>query len=195
MSGFGFALTIDDGPLLAGLDRLAALDADGLHPALDAIGAAMVSNTVLHFDSGIGPGGLVWKPSKRVQQKGGKTLILSTRLVGSITHNVFGSAVEWGTNVIYAAVHQLGATFSVFARSQQIFRRTDKAKSAIEPSFVSKRRSNFASWSTIPEHSVTIPARPFIGFDREDEAESLAMLREAMVRAITGSAANFLGAV
>jgi phage gpG-like protein len=195
MSGFGMEMSIDDEPVQLILNRLAGFDREALPGALDAIGAGRVNSVRQRFERSAGPGGVPWKPSLRVKRKGGKTLVLSTRLFGSITHNVIGNAVEWGTNVWYGLLHQLGITFSVAARTGTIYRRTDRAQTEILPGFVKKSKSNFASEHAIPAHSVTIPARPFVGWDREDEDDSYDMLRNALVRYLTGGSTSLVGPV
>ena len=86
--------------------------------------------------------------------EGGKTLVDSARLMQSITSNASDTGVEVGTNVLYAAIHQFGGTI--------------RAKTSRGLRFkIGKGRD--ASWAT--RQSVTIPARPFLGIDAEDEAE------------------------
>jgi len=115
------------------------------------IGAAMVESTRRRFDDGTGPDGSPWPISLRAQFEGGKTLIDSAALKGSITHIAATDQVEWGTNMDYAGTHQFGATI------------TPKSADAL--------RFSIPGIGFITVQSVTIPARPFIGLNDEDEAE------------------------
>jgi len=115
----------------------------------DAIGAALVTSTQQRMERGQAPDGSVWPPSIRALAEGGKTLIDKARLFQSITHEASATGVEVGTNVIYAAVHQFGATIEAKTERGLRFRIGDQ--------FVTKQ-------------SVTIPARPFLGLDEADES-------------------------
>ncbi|NVJ90874.1 MAG: phage virion morphogenesis protein [Methylocystaceae bacterium] len=106
----------------------------------DGIGMALVSQVQDRFREGKGPDGVPWEKAKR----GGQTLVDSGRLRDSVTHSVDGSTVKVGTNVIYAKSHQFGATI--------------KPKSAKVLAFTVAGKPVFAK-------SITIPARPFLGFD------------------------------
>lgn len=86
-------------------DALRALDNPA--PLLDDIGAAMVNQTLLRFDSARDPDGVSWIPSIRAMLEGGKTLQDDGHLRGSITHNVTVDGVEWGSDKVYALIHQL----------------------------------------------------------------------------------------
>ena len=141
---------------LATLGRAAGA-MDDATPLYDEIGAAMVLSTQQRFENSTGPGGSPWPASIRAQTEGGKTLIDSTRLLASITHIPGPNFVEIGTNVLYAAVHQLGAVIKAVNFDNLTFKIGDQ--------FISK-----------PE--VTIPARPFLGIDDDDESEILAIIRD-----------------
>lgn len=86
--------------------------------------------------------------------------------------------VEVGTNKVYAAIHQFGGTIEKYAQSRQIYRRYDKRSGALGNRFVSRSKSNFATWHEIKEHTIDIPARPFLGVSADDEAEFDAIARD-----------------
>ncbi len=88
---------------------LAALIArgDNLTPVHDDIGAAMVVSTKLRFEHERGPDGDPWLPSHRALVEG-HTLRNKNRLYDSLTHVASPQGVEWGSNVLYAGIHQLG---------------------------------------------------------------------------------------
>jgi len=111
-------------------------------PLMDDVGRIMVTDTQLNFKSQRTPDGTPWKKTHR----GGHILRKTGDLRNSIKYDLQGDdTVKIGTNLIYAPVHQFGATI--------------KAKNApylrfmIGGKFISKKQ-------------VTIPARPFIGLEK-----------------------------
>lgn len=122
-----------------------------LTPLMDELGGAMVASTQQRFEEEKAPDGTPWERSARAVHEGGQTLRDSNRLYQSITHRAEPDKVTWGTNVIYAAVHQFGATI--------------RAKSANALAF-SLPGGDFAQ-----VQKVEIPARPFLGVSRDDQAE------------------------
>lgn len=141
------------------LARLGDIAARAEHPRglWDAIGAALVTSTQMRFERGEAPDGSPWPPSLRALAQGGKTLIDSARLFQSLTHLPSDRGVEVGTNVVYAASHQFGATISPKAGEFLTFK--------VAGQWARKRQ-------------VTIPARPFLGLDDDDEREVLQIAEE-----------------
>jgi phage virion morphogenesis protein len=80
----------------------------GAKQAMAEIGEALVSSTVERFESGEGPDGTAWKPSQRAEKEGGKTLVDTGRLRGSIGYEASPASVSVGSNLVYARIHQLG---------------------------------------------------------------------------------------
>lgn len=107
MTGARFEVDVQDEAVRAMLAGLDAASAD-MTPAFDEIGSMLVSSTIDRFERGAGPDGAPWEPSRRVLEEGGQTLILSGRLRQSVTHAAAPGSVTVGTNVIYAAIQQLG---------------------------------------------------------------------------------------
>ncbi|MEX0971523.1 MAG: phage virion morphogenesis protein [Paracoccaceae bacterium] len=149
MAGAGITLTNADAAAAA-LAALSAALTDGT-PVYDKIGNRMVARTKLRFDAGAGPDGNPWPPSLRALFDGGRTLVDRGNLVGSISHEAGPQSASWGTSVVWAAVHQFGATIA--------------AKDAGALHFT------IPGIGHVQRKSVTIPARPFIGLDDEDEDE------------------------
>ena len=107
MSGARVVVDYDFSPmdrLLSGLEEFGVRP----EPMLDEMGGEMVSSTQRRFETSTGPDGKPWTPSKRALKQGGKTLVDQGHLRGSITHNVGADEVEWGSNLVYAAIHQFG---------------------------------------------------------------------------------------
>lgn len=102
-----FEVKVDDAEVLAALKRLRAF---GLNPApaMQDIATIGENSTRLRFRTESGPDGKKWKPSLRVQLRGGKTLTKSGHLGDSVSSNYSRTFAEWGVNRIYAAIHQFG---------------------------------------------------------------------------------------
>ena len=117
MSGIIIRAEITDNGIRAKLTALIAL---GRNPAdaMRDIATYGESSTRERFRMQIGPDGNRWKPSLRVQLHGGKTLTKDGHLSGSLTSRSSSKFAEWGTNRIYAAIHQLGGNAGRGLRSK-----------------------------------------------------------------------------
>ena len=149
MAAEGVRIELKADAALAALAR-AYRQADNPRGLFDNIGMSLVVSTQARFDRGAGPDGSPWPPSLRAIAESGKTLIDSARLMQSITFEATDTGVAVGTNVIYAAVHQFGATIRPVKADKLRFRIGDRYVATDE---------------------VTIPARPFLGLDDDDERE------------------------
>jgi phage virion morphogenesis protein len=118
---------------------------------LDDIGALGVSQTQRRIESEkTAPDGTKWKPNRR----GGSTLMLKGHLLTSIHHETSASETQWGSNLVYAAIHQTGGT--------------------IKPK--NKKFLRFMAGNTaIFVREVNMPARPYLGLSdaNRDEIEDL----------------------
>jgi phage gpG-like protein len=88
--------------------------------------------------------------SIRALLQGGRTMTDTGRLAASITHEADEAGVAIGTNVAYGAIHQTGGTITAKTSSGLRFR---------------------VGGQWVTKQSVTIPARPFLGIDEDDEKE------------------------
>jgi phage gpG-like protein len=141
-------ITTTRGSVLEALSAL-ALERDDKTELLEQIGINMVENTRLRFGDQVAPDGTPWEPSLRALNEGGDTLRDKGVLLNSITsHVVGGDGVEWGTNVPYALPLHFGATIQ-----------------AVNGPYLKFKVPG--GWAQKAE--VTIPARPFLGMDSEDE--------------------------
>lgn len=125
------------------------------------IGGQLRQHVDERFEDGRGPGGVPWRQSWRAKEQNGQTLIDSGRLRQSITFRAGPSWVEIGTNVRYAAVHQFGATITAKTPKGLRFK-------------AGVGQDGKPAWRRMMQ--VTIPARPFLGFDATDAAETLVIL-------------------
>ena len=130
-----------------------------------AIGRMLVASTQQRFTDEAGPDGSPWPMSVRAMTQGGKTLTDKARLRNSITYAASDEGVEWGTNILYAGVHQRGATI--------------KAKTA-----AGLRFKVAGSW--VRKQEVQIPARPFLGIDLEDASAIAGIATDWLQKASRG---------
>lgn len=150
MTGVRFDLSGKEAALETLGDALARTeDKRGL---FDAIGAALVVSTQHRFETEVDPDGSPWPASLRKTLMGGRTLTDTAHLVQSMTHEATENSVAVGTNVIYAAIHQMGGTIRAKTSSGLRFRSPGNG-----------------GWVT--RLSVEMPRRAFLGLDDDDEAE------------------------
>lgn len=126
---------------------------------LDQIGAYGVSSTQQRFISGKGPDGIAWKQSRRAKMKGGQTLRDQNHLYASLTHQGDDSSVMWGSNRIYAAIHQFGGNIRPKTAKALVF--------------------NWLGRLHVMQ-KVTMPARPYLGINQEDRDEINATVHDWM---------------
>lgn len=77
-----------------------------LTPVMRAIGETVRTSVERNFEAQGRPG--KWLPSQRVLRSGGQTLSLTGRLRRSFSVQATGSRATVGTNVVYAAIQQMG---------------------------------------------------------------------------------------
>jgi len=171
-----------------------------LTPAFEQIGDLLVASVEENFRASGRPAG--WRPSKRAERHGGKTLVDTARLKNSITKSAEPARVRVGTNVKYAAVHQFGAakgSFGTFTYRVREHQRKRRAKSFApapkrggkRPNLTTVMGMDFAApYITVKAHDRTaalpwgdIPARPFLVVQDEDEAEIRDILADFMAGA------------
>jgi phage virion morphogenesis protein len=169
----GVVITVDDAEVRAAFANLARAAGD-LTPVMADIGAQLVTHVGLRFEAGAGPGNVPWKQSRRAAEQDGRTLVDTARLKQSITFRASATGVDVGTNVQYAAIHQFGGTIRA---------KTSKGLRFRLPWLRSKTDSG---WRTL--QSVTLPARPFLGFDEEDREATTAIIAAHLARATSGGA-------
>ncbi|MEO0034828.1 MAG: hypothetical protein RLZZ501_851 [Pseudomonadota bacterium] len=139
---------------------------------MDAIGQHLVSSALRRFQTQTGPDGTPWAPlAKATLRKRGpnaKALQASGRLRLSLTFLSTVRSVEVGSNLIYAALMQMGGTVEQSARSMPIFRRQQDLAEG-RSRFVKESRSDFKTYHEVKAHSVTVPGRPYIGIGPADQ--------------------------
>ncbi|QEW21221.1 phage virion morphogenesis protein [Marinibacterium anthonyi] len=156
----------DDG-LSAALARVADALSDTT-PLMQDIGEYMVKSTNDNFASGTDPEGRPWAPrsqttldayAARKDKPGPRPLIGPTKsLSGTISYEADADSVSWGSNMIYAAVQQFGAEAGAFGARIGV---NEKGRRYFMP----------IPWGNIP-------ARPFLGVDKDDETGLLELVTE-----------------
>jgi phage gpG-like protein len=131
---------------------------EDIRPVLAEFGIHMIRSVEKTFQTGGHP--VPWPASIRARTRGGKTLIKSGRLKNSIVAALTGDrTLQVGTNVKYAAIHQLG--FSGTVQIPEHIRRVTRAFG---------RRLKTPTYATVRGHPahMRIPARPFLVAQEED---------------------------
>jgi phage virion morphogenesis protein len=144
------------------LDKLAALRRLGadLRPVFLEIGQHLDRSTRERWDRAEAPDGRKWAPLQpstlaRKKKNADKILVLNAHLRDTLAAQATADSLKFGSNRVYAAVHQFGAQKGAFG----LF------------SIVRTRRQVPIPWGDIP-------ARPFLGISADDRAEILAILAD-----------------
>lgn len=161
MSGVSIQIDIDDRQIQAALSKLIALG-QNLSPVMQAIAFDGEKSTKDRFRDSKAPDGSTWKPNVR----GNKTLILTSELVNSITRHSGADFAEWGSNVIYAAIHQFGGVIRAKNKPYLVFKVPGGRLRRVK--------------------QVTMPARPYLGLNAEDEENILDIINRNLQQAVFG---------
>ncbi|MGL4709437.1 MAG: phage virion morphogenesis protein [Aeromonas veronii] len=159
MSGTSLNLTVkgDLQLLVKPLQRLQKAGGN-LAPLLKDIAATGESSTRARFADEEGPDGQKWVASLRKQLHGGTTLTGDGGHLSAIQSDYSGTEARWGSNRIYAAIHQFGGVI--------------KAKTSKGLAFT------LANGDGVITQSVTMPARPFLGINKDDEEDIVHLVRK-----------------
>lgn len=141
---------------------------DDLTPLMQDIGELMVVRTKQNFADGTGPDGTAWAPRSQTTldayarrgdtPKGGPLVGVTKALSTTISYEVDADGVNWGSNMVYAAVMQLGAQQGQFGAR------------------IGKNKNGRDFFMTIPWGD--IPARPYLGVGPEDETAILETIED-----------------
>lgn len=173
MTGARIQATFNDGPAQAAIRRLG-----GVRPGLlKAFGVALVEDTNQRFERGVDPTGAAWAglhPAYAMIKRGPGILRESRMLQRSITSAVNGNSVIVGSNRVYAAVHQFGATIRPKNGKRLAFR-----LGRVGPRGGKSSGMVFAK-------SVTIPARPYLGIGKSSREAIMDVLDHEIGRTLRG---------
>lgn len=107
---FNLDMEYDDSAVVLAFQRMQQAGRNLKTPLAD-IGESMLISTDDRFVNQEDPDGVAWKDLKDEtwkRKKNDKILTESQRLRGSFNYNAGDDELQWGSNVIYAAIHQLG---------------------------------------------------------------------------------------
>ncbi|BCB26473.1 hypothetical protein SKTS_13590 [Sulfurimicrobium lacus] len=167
MSGIVLRADVEDSGIRDELNRLIAL---GRNPsdAMRDIATYGENSTRERFKLQIDPDGNRWKPSLRVQLRGGRTLTKDGHLGNSITSRSSKDVAEWGSNREYAAIHQIGFDGQIKIPAHQreistVFGKKLKSKMTVNVSGYTLRQR--------------IVARAYLGTNAENAADILDLIQ------------------
>lgn len=148
MAGVSQQFDLDDLQVIQAFDRAATAD-DDLFELMDQIGRVLVNGARERIGvTNVSPEGVDWPKSLRAKEQGTPTLYETGRLMNSITAAPEPRQVIVGSNLIYAGVHQTGATIRPVTAGALFF--------------------TLANGVKVVAGEVTIPARPYLGVSRDD---------------------------
>ncbi len=195
----GIKITVDDPEVLSGLEQLQKA-VDDIRAAEEAIGAYLVTSTQRRFEREEGPDGAKWArlsprtanrrigTGKSARIRGYDNILrVKRRLEQSVFPDVDQDGIHVGSNLVYAAIHQLGGEINMPARTQTIYQHYDAKKDELDRRFSSPshsrneiglRRANFARDVAVKAHSITMPARPYLGLDDADRQEIATIIED-----------------
>jgi phage virion morphogenesis protein len=134
---------------------------------MQQIGMQLESSTEDNFKGGHDPYGVPWPKSLRAKMTGGKTLMDTRRLAGSIGSVASNTSVEVGTNVVYAARHNQGSRGEEkVARHRRVLTTVFGIK-LTEPKTVDVKAFT---------RKAKTPKRQFLGVGKHDEGDILALI-------------------
>lgn len=169
-------LTVDDARVLRALEKLNLYSSGHARPAMSEVGRYIKTTVQLRFDRQQGPDGVRWKPSIRAKKTGGQTLRKTSRLRNSFTVVATDRDVAVGTNVVYAAAHQFGVhkIESVGAHRRISTRKASRKNGGRVSALNYSVRAHTRMANT--------PIRAFLGFNRDDVTEILAIFQDHIRR-------------
>lgn len=182
---FKSVFSVQDAAILSRLSGMVDAAAN-LRPAMDRVGAMLMTSVDMRFERETGPDGAPWaalRPSTIARKaKAGRERKLQWNgaLRRSITRQVGSTSVTVGSNLAYARLQNDGGTIDRYAQSRTILRRFTESGGVktLRPGFVKRSQANFESWHEQKAHSLFIPARPFVGINADDEAEGIRILKD-----------------
>ena len=154
---------------------------DRKKPFFDDVGNLLVASVGRRFKAERAPDGTPWAPlapatiKARTRRRRSKISILreTGRMAGSVNYQASDDEVRIGSPDERAAIHQLGGTIAMPGRAAKIYRRKGK-DGTVGRRFVKKSKANHVTDTMIPAHSITIPARSFLGISAEDQTDIMA---------------------
>lgn len=143
------------------------------------VGEHLLNSARDNFDREAGPDGIAWQKlmpqtiKRREEQRLTpiRKLRARGRLAGSLNIAADDQQVAIGSPMPYAAIHQLGGEIQKKERVSTIYQYYDAKTDTLDQKFRRKSKSNFARDVKVGAHTITMPARPYLGISDEDEVE------------------------
>jgi phage virion morphogenesis protein len=170
------------------------LGPEGRTLLLQDIGEYLMISTRARAERQVSPSGQAWAAlspryaaAKSKKRPGVPLLRFDNHMIGDqLANQVEGDTLLVGTNAPYGAIQQFGGNIEIPERPTQVYFHHKGGE--VSPHFVTKRKATFVQDATIPEHTVAIPARPWLGLDKEDEAEIAQLVADHLGGAFEGAA-------
>ena len=191
-------IKIESGEVTAAFNRLLSLGED-MTPVMRAVSETLKDRTEENFAAQSGPLG-AWPALKDKKRAGGKILQDTGRLAGSITAAYDDHSAMVGTNVIYAAIHQMGGAINKPAQSRLVRHRTDRKGNLLHSEHLGGKGLIFAKdshknavarWFEQGAHDIDMPARPFLPVTPDGQLQD--GLEEEIADILRGAIRNAVG--
>ena len=192
-------IKIENTGVLDAFNRLLELGND-MSLVMRVIAGVLHDRTEQNFADESGPLGK-WPALKDKKRADGMILQDTGRLISSITTQSDHNSASIGTNVIYAAIQQLGGTISKPSQSRLVRHRADKKGNLLRSEHLGGKGLIFAKnsdknavsrWFGQEAHEIDIPARPYLPVTPDGrlqdgfEEEIANVLRDALQNAVNG---------
>lgn len=194
MAGTHITFTVDDARLRAMLERQSQPETGtlaGRDTLAARIGERLVESTRQRFKTQTAPDGTPWTPLKpatirRKVKNPDKILTLQGYLGGNAGGGGQGprwqpiddNTVEVGVNAKYGAIHQFGGEIQMPVRQATVRYRSVAGRVL----FAGRKHKKVTQRQvTIAAHSITMPARPFLGISGADDQEIRQIIQDWVV--------------
>lgn len=187
MAGTHITFTVDDARLRAMLERQSQPETGtlaGRDTLAARIGERLVESTRQRFKTQTAPDGMPWTPLqpatiRRKQYNPDKILTLHGYLRGGIHWQALDdNTVQVGSTLKYAAIHQFGGEIQMPVRQATVRYRSVAGRVL----FAGRKHKKVTQRQvTIAAHSITMPARPFLGISGADDQEIRQIIQDWVV--------------
>jgi len=179
-------IKIDASQVVNGLGKLMDAMKD-TRPIRRAIGELLLESTRERIRAqGPDPDGNSWQPlspTYLLTKKGRGMLRESNSLIETLCWQLTDDGVVVGSNKPYAAIHQLGGVIRKKASTKTIRLR----KVGNQTRFAKKSHKKAREMTVkVGEHTIHIPARPYLGVSEADKSEIILVTKEILEMALNG---------
>jgi len=185
MTGITYTVTLQEEEARRRLDAL--LDRmDRPRGFYKNVGEYLLNSAIDNFEDERDPDGIPWdrlrpKTIQRREDKGLtpiRILRARGRLAGSLNYVATDEEARIGSNLPYAAIHQLGGEIRIPERTSMIHQHYDARTDTFDPKFRRKSHANFSREVKIKEHTIKMRKRSYLGVSSEGETAIIEIARE-----------------